>query len=116
MNRRKTAFSEAAAELLAELESSRLEVVLVPQKQRTNEGGMIRVAASRNAAWYRRFCAAYPSGRIRRNNAPDTRIRRRETLRALESIVSGNERKSAYFFRLLPFINARAGSALEVAS
>ena len=75
--------------MLAELEGNRLEVVLVPQKRHTNEGGMIRVAVSRNCSWYRRLCAANPSSRIRRNSAPDTKIKRARTVDALEKLIAG---------------------------
>lgn len=72
-----------------ELESNQLVVILVPQKRHTNEGGMIRVAASSNATWYRKFCAANPSARKRRNACPDTKIKRFRTIDALEKMIAG---------------------------
>jgi hypothetical protein len=75
--------------MLNELEANQLVVMLVPQKRHTNEGGMIRVAVSKNATWYRKFCAAHPSSRKRRNAAPDTRIKRRETIAALNAMIAG---------------------------
>ena len=89
----------ALEHMLAELEGNRLEVILVPQKRRTNEGGMIRAAVSRNARWYRSFCAAHPSSRTRRNNAPDTRIKRFRTIDALEKMIRGE--RSTYYRREL---------------
>lgn len=73
--------------MLAELESNRLEVVLTPCKRETNVCGCIRVAASRNAEWYRKFCAKHPSSRRRKNAAPDTRIKRMDTVRLLERMI-----------------------------
>lgn len=88
---------EAAFELMiAELESSRLEVGLVPERRHTCCGGMVRVALSRNCAWYRRYCADHPSSRKRRNLAPDTRIKRRDTLRLLNRLARGLRCRSKY--------------------
>lgn len=88
-------------EMLNELESSCLEVILVPERRRTCEGGCIRVAVSKNALWYRQFCATYLSTRKRRNLAPDTCIRRRETLNALRRMIAGKASpKSHYVYRL----------------
>lgn len=89
--------------LHAELESSRLEVVLVPCRREVNVGGCIRVAASRNAAWYRSLCAAYPSGRNRRKSAPDTRIKRANVARILARLIAGKPSRSRYVAELLRF-------------
>lgn len=82
--------------LLAELESSRLEVVLVPLLRPVNVMGCRRVAASRNAAWYRKFCRGHASGRARRNAAFDTRIKRQATVRLLERMIAGQPVVSKY--------------------
>jgi hypothetical protein len=105
-------FCLAAEELLAELESTRLEVALVPQRIRTNEGGMIRVAISKNATWYRRFCAQYLSARKRCNAAPDTLIKRALTVRALTQMAAGKWPETTYVARLAPIVEARAGKLL----
>lgn len=78
--------------MLAELESHCLEVQLVPCRRRVNEGGCVRVAVSKNCAWYRRFCAAHPSSRIRAKAAFDTRIKRRNVLRTLNAMIAGHSR------------------------
>lgn len=85
--------------MLMELESNQLTVILVPQKRPTNEGGMIRVAASKNCDWYRRFCAAYPSSRKRKNAKFDTRIKRFRTIDALQKMLAGG--RSTYYFDAL---------------
>lgn len=82
--------------LQAEFESNRLEVVLAPCRREANVGGCIRVAASRNAAWYRALCAAYPSGRFRRKTAPDTRVKRANIARVLARLVNGQPSSSRY--------------------
>ncbi len=82
----------ALAVMLAELESSKLEVVLVPldpRKRNYNEGGMKRVAVSRNATWYQKLCAQYPSSRGTRRGGFDTRLRRANVLRALLRLQRG---------------------------
>lgn len=79
----------AYEQMLNELESNQLVVVLVPQKRHTNEGGMIRVAVSRNCNWYRKFCANNASSRKRRNAAFDTCIKRKDTIDALNAMIAG---------------------------
>ena len=116
--------AQAAAELLDELESSRLEVILIPQRYRTNEGGCVRCAISKNASWYRRFCAAYTARRFkkdakgkrtphtRRNAAPDTLIKRQAVIRALTDIENGRSpEETVYGRRLAPIIALRVRHA-----
>lgn len=86
--------------MLAELESSCLEVALVPSRHFVNEGGCVRVAVSKNAKWYRDFCARHASGRSRNNRAFDTRIKRRNVVRTLNAILRGRAR-SKYVPELL---------------
>lgn len=75
--------------MLLQLETNQLEVVLVPCKRYVNEGGCIRVAASKNCNWYQKFCANHGSSRIRKNALHDTCIKRRNTIKALENIIAG---------------------------
>jgi hypothetical protein len=89
--------------LQAELESSCLEVVLVPCRREVNSGGCVRVCANRNCDWYRRFCAAHSSSRQRRKAAFDTRIKRRDTLRLLGRLIEGRPSRSKYVPELLGF-------------
>jgi hypothetical protein len=104
------AILEAVEAMRNELESSCLEVILVPQRRRTNEGGMVRVAVSKNATWYRKFCGAHLSSRKRRNNAPDTAIKRADTLRGLDELARG-ECRSTYARRLLEIAERRASQS-----
>jgi hypothetical protein len=87
--------------MLAELEANRLEVVLVPTRHPSNEGGMIRVPISRNAFWYQRFCARHASGRQRRKAAFDTRIKRRNVAALLNRLIVGQPSRSKYAAELL---------------
>jgi hypothetical protein len=87
--------------MLAELESNRLEVVLVPSKRAANPWDMIRVCASRNAAWYRKFCAAHSSTRKRSNPHHDTCIRRANTISVLSRLTEGKRTHSKYAEELL---------------
>lgn len=82
--------------MLAELESHQLITVLVPQKQRTNEGGMIRANMDINCKWYRDFCAQHPSKRGVRRGKFDTIIRRANVVRALERMAAGEPSYSIY--------------------
>lgn len=90
--------------MLMELESNRLEVVLVPSKVNPSGSGMIRAVAWRNALWYRKFCAANLSTRKRRNSRPDTCIKRFRTVDALQKMIEG--RRSTYYFNQLSDIAA----------
>jgi hypothetical protein len=86
-------------QMLNELESHRLEVVLVPLNPRLrgwNEGGMKRVVADRGPAWYRRLCNAHASSRGVRRGKFDTRIRRANVLRALTRMIDGDRYRGKY--------------------
>lgn len=100
---------EAAAltEMRDELDANCLEVALAPQRIRTNEGGMIRVVISKNATWYSRFCARYASTRRRRKAAFDTRIKRRNTLRVLDGLITKGRAASQYAGDFLAEARAR---------
>lgn len=77
----------ALHEMLSQLESHQLQVVLVPLNPRLrnyNEGGCKRVVADQNPKWYRQFCARHPSSRGVRRGKFDTCIKRLNTLRALQ--------------------------------
>lgn len=73
--------------MLAEMSTHRLEVTLAPSKREPDSGGMIRVVMDKNAEWYQRMCADYPSSRKRSKRAPDTAIKREHTLTALEKVL-----------------------------
>lgn len=79
-------------QMQAELEAHRLEVILVPLNPRLrgwNEGGMKRVCADVPPKWYRVLCREFPSSRGVRRGKLDTKIKRRNVLRALDRMVSG---------------------------
>lgn len=84
---------QCVARLMAdELSSRRLSVALVYcWGWYGDEGRKRRVAEERNPGWYRRLCAMYQSSRSRprRRQKPDTLIKRRHVLRALEEIEGG---------------------------
>lgn len=85
---------EILEEMLAELESQRLEVTLAPAPSPAYEGHMIRVCNDKNTDWYRRLCGTFPSGRVRRNTHFDTKIKRRFVVRVLERMASGEKPNS----------------------
>lgn len=87
--------------LQAEFESSQLEIALVPCRRDANVGGCIRVAVSKNATWYRDFCARHASSRVRRKQAFDTRIKRRNVERLLARLVAGESSSSKYTAEIL---------------
>ncbi len=88
-------------DLLDELESSYLEVVLIPAPERKHAEHYIRAVQSQNAQWYRKFCEEYVSNR--KGSKLRTRIKRRATIKALEKLANGIN-DSIYTERLLEFI------------
>jgi len=64
---------------------------------------MIRCVQSQNPRWYQSFCALHISSRGRMRRKPDTKIKRRETLRALAMLSQGRN-GTQYTERLRRFI------------
>lgn len=107
---------QCVAEMMhSELESQRLEVVLVPspveywptERQR-------RVVCERNPGWYRRLCARHQSGRRkpRRKKHGDTLIKRKHVLRALQEIAEG-QLETEYSRRVYPFVQDKTREISE---
>lgn len=99
--------ADAFAEMLAELESSPLVVVLAPSKRAENPWDMIRVPLSVPPSWYRALCANYASERAVRRGKFDTRIKRRNILRALGRMAAGTPSGSLYAPDLLRIATRR---------
>lgn len=95
---------EEFEEMLNELESSCLEVVLVPHKNPPNEGAMLRVAVNKNPKWYSDLCNSYvrqkPS-RGHNSRLPHTYINRASILRSLKRLVRGGYKRGVTADRLL---------------
>ena len=83
-------------EMLDELESRRLEVILVRQREPANPGACIRVASGCNCEWYRMLCGDFESQRRRRYRKFKTKVKRREIRRLLDRLISGRECRSVY--------------------
>jgi hypothetical protein len=100
-------YTTTARRLLDELESSHLEVVLIPSEdwECARRGGMIRVVQFANAEWYQDFCSQFESRRRDRLKWRKfkTKIKRRSTLRALRALVKGKV-ETCYADRLLDFM------------
>ena len=96
----------AAQELLDELQSGWLLVEKLP-----HEVGWVRRVLGENAEWYQRFCREYlsrcRSHRHRSGRKPDTLIKRQDTIRVLEALARGEEVRSVYVERLLPYLKER---------
>jgi hypothetical protein len=83
-------FKHALEIMLAELESHRLEVCLAPSRRHDRrDWDMIRVCLDTPPRWYSKFCAAHTSSRGIRRGKHDTRIKRANTLRALNQMLAG---------------------------
>lgn len=86
-------------QMLCDLESHRLEVVLVPlnpNRRGWNEGGCRRVVCDCGPRWYRAMCARHTSSRAVRRGKHDTRIRRQTILGVLRRLVNGQRSWSKY--------------------
>lgn len=72
--------------MLDDLDSNRLDVILVPSRRHeiAIRGGMIRAVQATNPDWYRRLCSDYLKRRKRPRNSrkPDTRLVRK-TIRSI---------------------------------
>ncbi len=90
-----------ALELLDELDANYLEVVLCPASDQKHSGHCVRVVQYQNAYWYREFCSMYSSAR--KGFKTRTRIKRRETRKALEKLANG-ENNSVYTERIIDFL------------
>lgn len=101
----------AAASLIEELRSMKLEVTLIPAPSPKHPDHKIRAVVNQNPGWYQALCAEYPSRRSRprqrRGAYVDTRIKRAATLKALGDIAQGSN-GTAYTKRLLPICQAYA--------
>jgi hypothetical protein len=90
-----------AEQMLWELEANYLEVVLIPAREQRHAGHCVRAVQYQNCEWYRKFCASYSSGR--KGAKTRTRIKRRETINALQAILNG-QTSGVYVERLLEII------------
>lgn len=90
-------------QLLDELESTWLEVVLIPAPDPRHTGHCIRVAHQHNPLWYKAFCLKYNRSR-NRYRKPDTLINRAHTIRALRNMINGKT-SGIYVERLKEFID-----------
>ena len=84
--------------MLADLADQRLEVEMFPSRnyEDARRGVKIRAATGQNPDWYRRFCNAHLSSRVRRNALPDTAIRRQHVVRVLTRLAQGRTTTSPY--------------------
>lgn len=96
--------SDALTEMLAQLESHSLQVMLVPLNPRLRgwtDGGMKRVCMDIPPKFYRELCAQHPSSRGVRRGKFDTKIRRANILRVLGRLASNLPSRSKYAPELL---------------
>lgn len=95
---------EMAREMLDELHSGCLEVVLIPAPDSRHLGHMIRAKQCQNADWYREYA------KTRSRPAPiksRPRVKRERTISALERIIEGRTKGTAEEDRLLEFMKQR---------
>ncbi len=113
---RQTAIQRMAQAMADELERNRLTVVLTPAEREDNVGARVRTVVGENPEWYQKLCAAHPTTRVRKNRAPDTKIKRGMTIRALRAIHAGRVQRAMHFgeptYRewLLPIIRAEVAA------
>lgn len=86
----------ALQEMQYELQSSRLEVILIPQCDPVNVGACVRAAVSFNCEWYRKLCADFESNRRRKYRKFKTKVKRKNIERILSRLIAGKESDSIY--------------------
>jgi len=94
-----TTTQEVLGWMADDLESSPLQVALVPAPDPQFMCHMIRVAIQRPPHWYSRLCARYPSGTGRTS----TVIRNHDIVRILRRLADGKPSTSQYAPELLEF-------------
>jgi hypothetical protein len=87
---------EILSEMLCELESNYLEVILIPQKDPPNIGACNRAAVCINCEWYRQLCSEFESRRKRQYRKFKTKIRRQSIIRILNRLIDGKCCHSKY--------------------
>lgn len=89
--------SRCYEQLLCELESHQLQVILAPSRRSDRrETDFIRVCADKNPPWYSRMCAKYPSSRGIRRGKHDTILKRANVLALLARLSRGLPTTSKY--------------------
>jgi len=97
-----TRITQALEVMQAELESHMLVVILAPSKRDDRrEWDMIRCVADQPPKWYRAMCNRHVSSREIRRGKFDTRIKRANVLKLLETLVSKGRSNSKYADEIL---------------
>ena len=100
----------SALEMLEELRSRKIKVILVPNPEKPDSVHKLRAVEISNPAWYQELCAQYPARTHRKK--PSTIIRRSCVLRGLQELAEGRM-QSLYAERLLPFVQNNATMSAE---
>ena len=91
-----------------ELQSSRLEVILIPRHFNDHGGCKLRAAQSSNCDWYRQLCSEFESNRSKKYKKFKTKIKRRNIESALDRLCSGEQSKSDYADWLIAYTENQA--------
>jgi hypothetical protein len=96
-------------DMLGELESGWLEVVLTPSRfqECAKRGGKIRVTQNQNAEWYKNLCGQFTSRRGRQKRLHDTLLKRKNVIRVLKTLIKGDKSNSYLVPHLLEEAKAR---------
>ncbi len=98
-----TTLQDVLTDMHQDLEASCLKVTLIPAPEPKFSGHMIRAVIEQNPWWYRDICNSYPSQRRVRRGHLDTRVRRRDMLKLLGRLASGEMVESKYAADLVSF-------------
>ena len=86
--RRQRRIQKLARQYLLELESSHLEVVLIPAPDPRHPTHMVRAVQEQNCRWYRELCEEHPSNGHSKKLKFQTKIKRNLVVKALKSLAS----------------------------
>jgi len=81
-------------------------VVLIPAPEPKHSTHMVRAVQEQNCDWYREFCEEHPSTGKQRKFKFQTKIKRRQTVEALNKLIEGGS-ETSYTEMLKEFILRR---------
>lgn len=96
-------------EMLYELQTNWLEVVLIPQKDPANADACIRRSISQNVDWYRQLCANHESSgkQSKRRKKFQTKIKRKDIISTLTRLIGKGECDRKYADELVEIAKHR---------
>lgn len=89
--------------MAADLRANKIQTVIAPAPDPRHSGHGIRVVQEQNPAWYRAICKRYSTAAKRKRNPrlPDTKVKRKRILQALDLMAAGEPTGSTFYNDLI---------------